>query len=242
MSAALIPAPHTQASLDTAWAAIGEPGGWLSARERIAVAAEARGASTCSLCAERKAALSPFSVDGEHDAAEPGLRDALRRAVHAIASDPGRLSERWYDAACAEGLEPEEIVEATAVIGVVTAADTYARAIDADARPLPDVTNDAVPARRRLSGTTLERGWVPMVDPDSAEGFVKTLYDGIQTNAGFVFNVSRSLTSVPEAAQHFFGVMFVNYSTHGEVREGGLTRMQVELLASTTSAHNDCFY
>ncbi len=242
MSQALTPAPHTQASLDTAWAAIGRPGGWLTARERIAVAAEARQAHACALCAARKAALSPFSVDGEHDVAAPDLREALRRAVHAIASDPDRLSERWYDAARAEGLEPEEIVEATAVIGVVTAADTYARAIGIAPRTLPEAEDDAVPPRHRLSGTTIERGWVPMVDPESAEGAIKAIYDGVQKGAGFIFNVSRSLTSVPEAAQHFFGVLFANYATHGPVREGGLSRTQVELLASTTSAHNDCFY
>ena len=42
-------------------------GTWWTGSERLAIAAEARAARDCSLCAKRKAALSPFSIDGEHD-------------------------------------------------------------------------------------------------------------------------------------------------------------------------------
>ena len=40
----------------------------------------------------------------------------------------------------------------------------------------------------------------------------------------------------------FFGVFLPNYSTHGDLEPGGLSRPQMELLASSTSYANDCFY
>jgi hypothetical protein len=42
-------------------------GTWWDGAGRRAIACEARAAHECSLCAERKAALSPFSVDGTHE-------------------------------------------------------------------------------------------------------------------------------------------------------------------------------
>jgi hypothetical protein len=81
-----------------------------------------------------------------------------------------------------------------------------------------------------------------MVEPESAEGMLKLMYDELVAGAGFVFNVARALTSVPEAVRDFFSAFLPNYSTHGQVRSGGLDRIQVELLASSTSAWNDCFY
>jgi hypothetical protein len=81
-----------------------------------------------------------------------------------------------------------------------------------------------------------------MVEPESAEGMLKLMYDELVSGVGFVFNVARALTSVPEAVRDFFTAFLPNYGTHGPVRPGGLDRPQVELLASSTSAWNDCFY
>ena len=49
------------------WERLGQPGTWLTGAERLAVAAEARNAQDCKLCAARKEALSPEAVQGEHD-------------------------------------------------------------------------------------------------------------------------------------------------------------------------------
>ena len=50
------------------WDALSRPGSWWRGPERVAIAEEVRRARACRLCAERKAALSPFATDGEHDA------------------------------------------------------------------------------------------------------------------------------------------------------------------------------
>ena len=48
------------------WEMIARPGNWWRGEDRVAIAAETRNALDCELCKERKAALSPFSVKGEH--------------------------------------------------------------------------------------------------------------------------------------------------------------------------------
>ena len=241
MTPSLEPAAHTRAGLDTSWRALGQPGGWFTASERVAIARETRAARHCAHCLERKAALSPYSVEGAHTIAEPGLSAPILEATHRIHTDPGRLSRRFVDELADAGLLAEELVEITGVIGVVTIADTLARALSMRERELP-VASPGEPHRTPVPGTVLDRAWVPMVDPDRAEGAIKLMYEQVQASAGFVFNVARALTSVPEALRDFFGAFFPNYSTHGPVRAGGLTRPQVEVLAASTSAYNDCFY
>jgi len=247
MQPTLAPAGHTTEGFDQAWQSLATTGGWFTGAQRVAIARECRAARECPLCRERKNALSPNAVVSEytdHVSASPELPAAIVDAIHRITSDPGRLSRSWYDAALAGGLRGEEIVEITSIIGVTTIVDTMARALSNDPRALPEASgsNGAEPHRTVQAGLTLDRGWVPMVDPDSAEGMTKAMYEGVLAAAGFVFNVARSLSSVPEAIRDFFSAFFPNYSTHGPPRAGGLSRVQIELLASTTSAYNECFY
>jgi hypothetical protein len=169
------------------------------------------------------------------------LSAAASAAIHRIATDPGRLSRNWWENARASGLAAEELVEITSIVGVTTIADTLARALSIPLRPLPQ-PRPGSPERQPVRGATLERSWAPMVEPEAAEGPIKALYDVVESAAGFVFNVARALSSVPLACQDFFAAFFPNYSTHGPPRPGGLNRVQVEMLASTTSAYNDCFY
>lgn len=242
----LTPTTTSEASLQQAWTALAEPGGWFDGAERVAIAAEVRAARDCALCRDRKAALSPNAVQGAHDQAAPAeatLSAPIIDTIHRITSDPGRLSRSWFHATRDAGLRDEEVVEITGVAAILAIVDTYARGLGQPPRPLPEPAAGA-PHRTPAKGAAivLERGWVPMVDPDSAEGSTKLLFDGVAGAAGFVFNVARALTAVPEAARDFFFLIFPHYSTHGAVRDGGLDRMQVELLASTTSAYNDCFY
>ena len=241
MRPTLQPAAHTSAGLAQAWDQLGRAGGWYTGSERVAIARQTRVARECGLCAERKAALSPYAVSGEHADDSGPLSGPTVDVIHRIATDPGRLSKRWYVELTDAGMRAEELVEITSIVGLTTIADTLARALSRPERPLP-AAQKGEPHRRTVSGTTIERAWVPMVEPESAEGMVKMMYDNLQAEIGFVFNVARALTSVPEAVRDFFAAFLPNYATHGPVAPGGLDRSQVELLTSSTSAWNDCFY
>jgi len=236
----LEPWSATRAGLDEAWATLGRPGDWWSAAERRQLATQARAARSCRLCEQRRASLSPYSVEGSH-AASHGLSAAVVDAVHRIVTDPGRLSEQWFDEVVSTGVEPAAVSEIAGLIGVVVIGDTLAAGLGQPERWLPDA-EPGEPARELPVGLRVEGGWVPMVHPESAEGQTRIIYEMVQHAAGFVFNVVRALTASPVAARGFFGAFAPNYMTHGPVPAGGLTRPQVELLASSTSALNDCFY
>ena len=119
--------------------------------------------------------------------------------------------------------------------------DTLARACGCEPAPLPEPVAGE-PTRETPGGLSAAGAWVPMIDPQQAEGMVRAVYDDVERAAGFVFNVARSLTAVPGAWGAFFGTFLHSYTTHGAVRDGDLTRPQMELLAASTSAVNECFY
>lgn len=52
--------------MDAAWAHIAMPGAVWTGAQRVAIAFEARAATKCRLCAERKAAVSPYHLEGDH--------------------------------------------------------------------------------------------------------------------------------------------------------------------------------
>jgi len=233
--------PELLDRLAAEWQRFARPGTWWSGAERLAIAREARAARHCGLCAERRAALSPGSVSGHHDG-NGELPQAVVDAIHRIATDPGRLSSSWYASLANAGVTPERHVELTGLLGILTLGDSLARAcgvpvVALPARPLP-----GEPGRVRPPDAEVDDAWVPMVVPERAEGVVKLLYDMVEKGAGFVFNVARALTLVPEELGGFFGCFVVSYTTHGAAPEGGLGRPQMELLAASVSSLNDCFY
>ena len=79
--------------------------------------------------------------------------------------------------------------------------------------------------------------WVRTVDPNEAEGTVKTLYEGVQTARGFVPNIVRSTTIRPDLTRAWMGL----YTT---VMFGAseLSRAQREMLATVVSVANRCHY
>lgn len=226
--------------LDAEWRRLARPGTWWTGAERIAIAEAARAAGDCPLCAEREAALSPNAVTGRHAGHSP-LPDAVLDAVHRIATDPGRLSSHWYESLREAGVTPEQLVELTGILGILTLGDSLARACGAEPSALP-APQAGEPSRVRPPGAEVHNAWVPMVRPDRAEGPVKLLYEMVQKGAGFVFNVARALTLVPEELAGFFGTFVISYTTHGAPPPGGLERPQMELLAASVSSMNDCFY
>ncbi|MSP01281.1 MAG: hypothetical protein EXR07_09585 [Acetobacteraceae bacterium] len=88
--------PALEAAQDVAWRRLGMVGTWWTGSERLAIARETRAAADCAFCAARAGALSPLTVPGRHDIAEPGLPPAAVEAIHRIRTDPGRLSETWF--------------------------------------------------------------------------------------------------------------------------------------------------
>ena len=222
-----------------AWHRIGAPGTWWTGKERVAVAEEVRSALKCSLCKERKAALSPSAVQGSHDS--PGvLPKGVVDVIHRVVTDPGRLSKEWYEQVLAGGLEDTHYVEIIGVVITVVSVDVFCRGVGVPAHPLPSPV-DGEPSRRRPESAKPESAWVPMIAQGKEKGPEADLY-----REGNYPHVGRALSLVPDEVRGMKGLMGAQYvSVHQviDVRVNrSISRAQMELVAGRVSALNGCFY
>jgi hypothetical protein len=211
-----------------AWERLAKPGTWWTGRDRVAIAAETRAARTCERCRNRKVAVSPSSVGGEHDQVSD-LAEPVVDAVHRIATDPSRLTERWYRDLLDGGLTDGEFVELVGVASTVVGIDTFNRALGLPAPDLPE-PGDGGPTRVRPPNVEVSGHWVPAVSSSEVAGA----------------NIRRALTLVPAEAEAFeqsAGAMYVALDDIMTFdRDRGISRPQMELLAARVSALNQCFY
>lgn len=240
---AVVPVPGAmQRACANEWAALGEPGTWWTAAERVALAREARRARDCDLCARRKRAVSPYAVEGNHEATDV-IAAAVVDTVHRIATDPGRLSSRWHDEVLASGISDAQLVELSGVLAVVSIVDTVAEGVGAPLPSLPE-PRPGEPSRLLPEGATVETAWVPTVRPDKATGEIADYY---RTLGGMSANIRRALSLVPAEAWRFARLHDAVY-VPGDSRfmdmsiRTALTRPQMELIAATVSSANECFY
>lgn len=206
-----------------------EPGTWLDSDSRLAILTEARHAHTCRLCAERKGALSPYSVKGAHEV-RTELPEGLVEIVHRISTDSGRLTRSWYEGIVDAGISPEMYVEVVGLVATSIIIDSFGAALGVElAEPPPAKSGE--PSRERNSGVIDAGAWVPLLDVEQEETDLE-----IPTAP----NIFRAMGLVQGAIVHFFSVMRSQYSlTEFDISLG---RSQIELLASRVSSLNQCFY
>ncbi len=220
-----------------AWEHVARPGTWLTGAERVAVADETRRARDCALCRARREALSPFSVDGEHEHA--GVLPApMVDEVHRVTTDAARLSERWYRSLQGEGLSAEAYVEALGVAVIVISIDRFHHAMGLEPEPLPTPL-DGVPSRVRPPGLVEGEAWVPM--QDSAH-----LGKRMDLPPGPAPFVLRALSLVPAELEAWSRLSDAQYLSPPQMMSfesvRSIDRSQVELVAGRVSALNECFY
>lgn len=234
-----LPIPEAmRAAHRRAWERLAAPGDWWTGAERVAIAAEVRAARECTLCRERKAALSPGAVAGEH-AATALLPAPAVEAAHRIASDPGRLTRTWYEKTLAAGLSDAHYVELLGIVVTVVNLDALHRALGVAPQPLPE-PRAGEPSRERPPAA-LGGAWVPWLALDSAQA--RELFGGRPR----VPNVARALSLVPDAVRQLMELSEAHYLRIDDVidpraRLPALSRAQMELVAGRVSALNECFY
>ena len=224
-----------------AWERLARPGTWWSGAERVAIAAEVRGAAQCPLCRERKAALSPAGVTGEH-ASRGALPEVAVDVIHRVTTDPAQLSKAWFEKCQVGGLGDAHYVEMIGVIVTIVSIDDFCRGLGLAPHPLPDAI-PGEPSRRRPPGALPEDAWVPMIRESRATGAEADLYDGRRRTG----NVIRALSLVPDEVRGLMDLSAAHYLSPVamlDLRRGtpALDRRQVELVAGRVSALNECFY
>jgi alkylhydroperoxidase family enzyme len=226
--------------LKRAWERLAAPGTWWSGQERLAIAAEVRGAHQCSLCQQRKQALSPYAVKGQHDTAGV-LSEPIVEVIHRVTTDAGRLTKKWLQAMLGQGVSEEQYVEAIGVIAVITALDTFDLSLGLPQRPLPEALPGA-PTRLRPKNARQSLAWVSTVEPDQLAPGEIDPYAIHGTK-----NIHRALSLVPQEVLNFFDLDVELYLKDHEIRDfnreyRALSHVQMELLAGRVSAVNGCYY
>ena len=211
-------------AIATATEALAAPGDWLTGPQRRAAVDEVRDARTNELDQRRRDAISPNAVAEGHAATDLLPAEAVE-VLHRISSDPGRLSQTWANEmieALGEGTYTElvGIAATTAVVDMFSSANgkgdaAIGSAAEGDpARGVPDDVGDV-------------GAWVSQ---------------SFETMA----NVSRSLSLVPVTNGPWTQLVQALYSRGPEFMnlewDRGLSRPQVELVASRTTAELECFY
>ena len=222
-----------------AWRRIAEPGAWLDGARRVAVAAEVRAAEDCALCRERKEALSPFAVEGEHEATDL-LSAAEVELVHRLTTDPGRLSRAWTEGLLAAGVSEEVYVEIVSIVCIVMVIDTFRRSLDLAPFDLPEPVAGA-PTGYRAPGARRHDAWISLVQPEDVVESDGDLYGPVASP------VVKAFSLVPQAKRDYWDLAEVHYLPGSEMTNfatdvRAIDRMQMELVAGRVSALHQCVY
>lgn len=231
--------------IEEAWQRLARPGTWWRGEERLAIAAAVREAHACGLCRRRKAALSPYAEQGAHDTASTrgagALPDTAVEAIHRLATDAGRITETWVKQIAGGPLGEERYVEIVSVVAIVTALDTFDRALGLTPRPLPAAIAGA-PSRHRPAGAKHNLAWVATLAPEDVEDGDANPYPVHGDK-----NIHRALSLVPQEVFNFFDLDVELYLKDHEIRDfsqefRAISHRQIELVASRASALNRCYY
>lgn len=231
--------------IETAWDRLSQPGTWWTGAERLAIAAEARQAETCDLCARREAALSPYTIEGAHDGL--GVLPACAiEAIHRLSTDAGRITEQWLGALWAGDygaptLDESGYVEIVSIVAIVVALDTFDLALGRPRRALPGAM-DGDPTRQWPSGAKKNLAWVSTLAPEDVSAQDPNPYPVHGEK-----NIHRALSLVPREVFNFFDLDVELYLQDHQVRDfanehRAISHAQIELIAGRTSALNGCFY
>ncbi len=231
--------------IEVAWQRLARPGTWWSGEERLAIAAAVREGHDCALCRRRKADLSPYTEQGLHDTTPAtgsgALPDTAVEAIHRLATDAGRITETWVKQIAGGPLGEERYVEIVSVVAIVTALDTFDRALGRAPRPLPAAIAGE-PSRDRPAGAKHNLAWVATLAPeDVAEG------DANPYPTHGDKNIHRALSLVPQEVFNFFDLDVELYLKDHEIRDfsqefRAISHRQIELVAGRASALNRCYY
>lgn len=226
----------------TFWQRLAEPGAAWSGAQRVTIAAEVRASLSCELCARRKQALSPYGLEGEHEA-HGSLPAAAVDAVHRIVTDAARLTPDYLARIAEEGVDDLAYVELLGVVVAVVSIDNFHRAMGFEPEPLP-LAKSGEPSGYRPAEAEPGEAFVPRIPGEALGDDESDLYPRTR----FVPNVITALSLVPDAVRDLKTLSAAHYIPMQQVPDiaadpgRAIDRSQIELVAGRVSAKNDCFY
>ena len=161
------------------------------------------------------------------------VRDGLARAIEEAWQRLARPGTWWSG--------EERYVEIISVTAVVTALDTFDRAVGRPLRELPQPVAGE-PSRIRPPGARRDLAWVATLAPEAiAPGDL----DPFAVHGDK--NIHRAVSLVPQEVFNFFDLDVELYLRDEEIRDfkneyRAINHAQIELIAARASAINACFY
>ena len=212
------------------WQAIGQPGSFLTAKQRVDIVRIARESLDCHLCADRKDALSPNAISGEHHCTSETFDPTVVDFIHRVRTDPGRITHHLFKTVT-QAISTAEYVELVGVLNTAVIIDTLHNAIGLGWPALPKAGHGE-PVRISNPNVVDDGAWVPILDV----GVNETAETGLPR----VPNIARSLGLVPGALELFFNTFRPHYALQDIPLS--ISQAQAEFVASRVSAINECFY
>jgi hypothetical protein len=219
---------HLKDSHAESWTMIASAGDFFTAEQRLEFVRVAREAALCEFCQERKAALSPTAIEGEHNSGST-LADVVIDLIHRLRTDPGRLTHSWFEDVTSQ-ISQQEYVEIVSVVTSSVIIDTLHNALGLGVPPLPRA-EPGRPRRVYNKNAVSQGAWVPILAADQSMA---------DTGLPRVPNIARSLGLVPSALDLFFKTFRPHYALKDI--QLSITQAQAEFVASRVSALNECFY
>lgn len=223
------------------WQQLAAPGTWWTGPERVAIAEESRNALVCNFCVERKQALSPYALAGEHRSDEILSKTAVD-VVHRVVTDQNRITQSYVESIEADGLSKGAYVELVGIVVAMVSIDEFHRALGLPLEALP-VGQPGEPTCYVPQHLSEDIGFVPTIPPEGAVGAESDLWA-----RGFSANVIRALTLVPNALREWRDISAAQYiplekmGNFAKEDNRSINRTQIELVAGRVSAVNECFY
>lgn len=223
-----------------AWQRLARAGNWWTGAERVAMAAEVRQAPHCTLCAERKTALSPHVIEGTHNRASL-LPNAAVEVIHRVTTNPSRLTKAWFEKTMAtRELSDAQYIEIIGEVVTVVSIDSFCWGLGIPLHLLPE-PEPGEPSRYRPATAVQEAAWAPMIPAHAATGEEADLWP-----VGRAANVIRALSLVPDAVRQLLDLSAAHYVPTENFMDltwgRSLSRAQTELIAGRVSALRECFY
>lgn len=232
--------PELLSAVELAWQRLASPGTWWSGAERLAICEQVRVASSCKLCQCRKQALSPYAVDGEHQATHLLSAPAVD-ATHRLTTDAARCTASWLEQITGDELTEEQYVELVSIVATLTGLDTLDIALGRSLRALP-AAQAGEPTRHRPRGAKRNLAWVATLAPEDL-----TDDDPDPFSVHGSIHIHRAMSLVPQEVINFFDLDVELYLKDHEIRDFSrefreISHAQIELIAGRASAINGCYY
>ena len=226
------PVLKAHAALLEHWAS---PGTWWSATERLAIVNEVRTAWDADKLSPW---VRPSTVDGLV-ADDHVLPAAVVDIIWRITNHVSTLTRDWYDSFVPDQVSAEQYVEVLSLVSMANMVDRFADSLSMDRLALPE-PRAGEPSRYRPDGVEIARHWVPTAPLEDTHWSPDMPMEAP--------NVRRTLNLVPAEAAVLWVLIDAHYIAGGILseldsgRNWSIERPHFELLATRTSALNECFY